>query len=169
MSFESYCFPGDLTQLYQLKQGLQEHKKPLEDRVFRWLKTLPENLQLCNNTDGRPLRPYSFEARQLHIQYFTVMVILNRPSDPKLAPSTASLLASSYIAGIFEDFMARDQLQHLGPIFTFYCLTAGMSQLSCYRYSGIVDLAEENLAILARALEELGRRWPTAVGSLKHL
>lgn len=103
------------------------------------------------------------------MQYFTVLIILNRPLDPKLAPSTASLLASSYIAGIFEDFMARDELCYLGPIFTFYCLTAGMAQLSCYRYSEIVGLAEQNLNVMARALEELSKRWPTAVGSLKHL
>jgi hypothetical protein len=65
--------------------------------------------------------------------------------------------------------MARDELRYLGPIFTFYCLTAGMAQLSCYRYSELVSLAEQNLNILARALEELSKRWPTAVGSLKHL
>ena len=77
--------------------------------------------------------------------------------------------ASSYIAGIFEDFIARDELRFLGPIFTFYCLKAGMSQLSCYRYSGLVNLAEKNLSIMGKALEELGKRWPSAVGSLKHL
>ena len=70
---------------------------------------------------------------------------------------------------MFEDFMAHDELWYLGPIFTFYCLTAGMAQLSCYRYSELVSLAEQNLNILARALEELSKRWPTAVGSLKHL
>ncbi|KAH6639866.1 hypothetical protein C7974DRAFT_139827 [Boeremia exigua] len=163
------CILGDLTQSYLRKQGLQEQKKSLEDRLFRWLKTLPDRLQLCRATEERTLKSYSFEARQLHVQYFTVLVILNRPLDPKLAPSTAALLASSYIAGIFEDFMARDELRYLGPIFTFYCLTAGMAQLSCYRYSEMVTVAEQNLNIMARALEELSKRWPTAVGSLKHL
>ncbi|KAF2108209.1 hypothetical protein BDV96DRAFT_285317 [Lophiotrema nucula] len=163
------CILGDLTQSYLRKHGLQEHKKSLEDRVFRWVKTIPDTLQLCRAVDGRPLKPYHFEARQLHVQYFTVLVILNRPPEPKLAPSIASLLASSFIAGIFEDFMARDELRYLGPIFTFYCLTAGMAQLSCYRYTGLVDIAEENLAILGRALDELSKRWPTAFGSLKHL
>ncbi|KAF2471709.1 uncharacterized protein BDR25DRAFT_333778 [Lindgomyces ingoldianus] len=163
------CILGDLTQSYLRKHGLQEHKKSLEDRVFRWLKTLPNNLQLCRPVDGRPLKQYSFEARQLHVQYFTVLIILNRPSEPKNVPSTESLLASSFVAGIYEDFMARDELRYLGPIFTFYCLTAGMAQLSCYRYSGLVDIAEENLVIMGRALEELGKRWPSAVGSLKHL
>jgi hypothetical protein len=65
--------------------------------------------------------------------------------------------------------MVRDELRFLGPIYTFYCLTAGMAQLSCYRYPEIVDIAEENLSIMGRALEELSRRWPSAVGSLKHL
>lgn len=130
---------------------------------------MPDNLQLCRAVDGRPLKPYSFEARQIHIQYFTVLTILNRPTDSKQAISTASLLASSYIAGIYEDFIARDELRHLGPIFTFYCLTAGMAQLSCYLYSDMSKLAEENVAIMARALEELSKRWPSAVGSLKHL
>ncbi|KAH6130972.1 hypothetical protein HBI64_102180 [Parastagonospora nodorum] len=163
------CILGDLTQSYLRKHGLQEHRKALEDRLFRWVKTLPEHLQLCIQTERRPLMPYSFEARQIHVQYFTVLVILNRPTDPKLAPSTASLLASSYVAGIFEEFMARDELRYLGPIFTFYCLTAGFAQLSCYRYADMVHIAEENLETLARALEELSKRWPTAIGSLKHL
>jgi len=160
---------GDLTQSYLRKHGLQEHKKSLEDRLFRWIKTLPNHLQLCQGTEGRPLKEYSFEVRQLHVQYFTVVVILNRPTDPKLTPSTASVLASSFIASIFEEFIARDELRFLGPIFTFYCLTAGMAQLSCYRYSEMVDVAEENLLIVRRALEELSKRWPSAVGSLKHL
>lgn len=146
---------------------MQEHKKSLEDRLFRWLKTLPDHLQLCHCTESRSLKDYNIETWQLHIQYFTVVVILNRTTDGN--PSTASLLASSFIAGIFADLIAREQLQYLGPIFTFYCLTAGMAQLSCYRYSGIVQIAEANLSILKRALEELGKRWPTAVGSLKHL
>jgi hypothetical protein len=163
------CLLGDLTQSYLRKHGLQEHKKSFEDRLFRWLKTLPTNLQLCRPIEGRPLRQYSFESRQLHVQYFSVLVILYRSPDPKVNPSVASLLASSFIAGIFEDFMARDELRYLGPIFTFYCLTAGMAQLSCYRYSGLVGIAEENLGIIFRALEELSKRWPSAVGSLKHL
>jgi hypothetical protein len=44
-----------------------------------------------------------------------------------------------------------------------------MAQLSCYRHTGIIDIAEENLAIMGRALQELSKRWPSAVGSLRHL
>jgi hypothetical protein len=44
-----------------------------------------------------------------------------------------------------------------------------MAQLSCFRYSEFVGLGDQNLNIMARALDELSKRWPTAVGSLKHL
>jgi hypothetical protein len=137
--------------------------------VFRWMKTLPESLQLCYTSPGRPLRNYSFEARQLHVQYFTVLTILNRTIPPANSPSTASLLASSFVAGIFEDFLARDELRYLGPIFTFYLLAAGVSLLSSYRYTGLWHLAEQDLQIIIKAQQELGKRWPSAIGSLKRM
>ncbi|KAH9876248.1 hypothetical protein J1614_004127 [Plenodomus biglobosus] len=171
--FASYvgisCILGDLTQSYLQKRGLQEHKSSLEDRLYRWLKTLHESLQLCKSSEGRPLRSYHFEARQLHVLYFTVLIILNRPTESQNALTTASLLASSYVAGILEDFIARDEIRYLGPIFTFHCLTAGLASLSAYQYTDMRELIEENLMILSRALEELSKRWQSAVGSLKHL
>jgi len=98
-----------------------------------------------------------------------VLIIINRSQDPRGPPSTASLLASSFLAGIFEDFLARDELRYLGPIFTFYLLAAGMAQLSCYRYTGLWDAAAKDLDVMFRALDELSKRWPSAVGSLRHL
>ncbi|OCK85346.1 hypothetical protein K432DRAFT_421829 [Lepidopterella palustris CBS 459.81] len=157
---------GDLTQSFLRKSGFQEQKASLENRLYRWIKTLPESLDLCRSENCRLLKPYNFESRQLHVQYFTVLIIINRSLEP---PSTASLLAASFVAGIFEDFLARDELRYLGPIFTFYLLAAGMAQLSCYRYSGLWDFAVKDLHVIFSALDELSKRWPSAVGSLKHL
>ncbi|KAI8934096.1 hypothetical protein NX059_008858 [Plenodomus lindquistii] len=163
------CILGDLTQSYLRKHGLQEQKGSLEDRLYRWLKTLPGSLQLCKFSEGRPLAPYNFESRQIHVQYFTVLTILNRPTESTNTLTTASVLASSYVAGIFEDFLARDEIRYLGPIFTFYCLTAGLALLSAFQYTELQSVVDDNLAILLQALEELSKRWPSAVGSLKHL
>jgi hypothetical protein len=98
-----------------------------------------------------------------------VLTILNKSTPPASSPSTASLLASSFIAGIFEDFLARDELRYLGPIFTFYLLTAGVTLLSSYRFAGLWHLAEQDLDIIIKSQEELGKRWPTAIGSLKRI
>lgn len=160
---------GDLTQYFLQKGRFSSEKQGLGNRAFRWIKTLPESLQLCYSQPERTLRPYSFEARQLHVQYFVVLTILNKSTPPASSPSTASLLASSFIAGIFGDFLARDELKYLGPIFTFYLLTAGVTLLSSYRFAGLWHLAERDLDIVIKAQEELGKRWPTAIGSLKRL
>ncbi|KAF2417643.1 hypothetical protein EJ08DRAFT_703357 [Tothia fuscella] len=160
---------GDLTQCFLQRGRFREKRLMLGDKVFRWIQTLPNSLQLCYNSPGRLLKAYSFEARQLHVQYFTVLTILNKRLPPTTTPSTASLLASSFVAGIFEDFLARDELRYLGPIFTFYLLAAGVSLLSSYRYAGLWHLAEQDLQIIIQAQQELGKRWPSAVGSLKRM
>lgn len=160
---------GDLTQCFLQKGKFTEKRASLGDRLFRWVKTLPESLRLCYQDPNRPLRPYSFEARQLHVQYFTCLTILNKNPLPGQAPCTASLIASSFVAGIFEDFLARDELRYLGPIFTFYLLAAGVALLSSYRFPGLWHLAEQDLSIIFKSQEELAKRWPSAVGSLKNL
>ncbi len=160
---------GDLTECFLQKGKVAENRASLGDRLFRWVKTLPDDLQLCYQESNRPLRPYSFEARQLHVQYFTVLTIINKNPVPGTPPCTASLLASSFVAGIFEDFLARDELRYLGPIFTFYLLAAGVALLSCYRYPGLWHLAEQDLHIIFKSQEELAKRWPSAIGSLKNL
>lgn len=73
------------------------------------------------------------------------------------------------MVGIFEDFLARDEVRFLGPIFTFYLLAAGIAQLSCYRYPGLWHLAEQDLDVIFRSQEELAKRWPSAIGALKTL
>ncbi|KAF1809370.1 hypothetical protein P152DRAFT_403475 [Eremomyces bilateralis CBS 781.70] len=161
---------GDLTQVFLSRAKFQpEQKLCMDNAVFRWLKTLPEHLQLCHHTSARPLRSYHFEARQLHVQYFTVLTILNRAQNTSGPPSTASVLASSFVVGIFEDFLARDEVRFLGPIFTFYLLSAGIAQLSCYRYPGLWHLAQQDLEVIFRSQNELAKRWPSAIGALKTL
>lgn len=98
--------------------------------------------------------------------YFVVLVILHRGPVAGSSPSEVSLVASSYIAGIFEEFMARDELRHLGPAFTFYALAAGLSQLSAYRYASLANAAEHNFNIIRLSLELLAERWGSANGAL---
>ena len=160
---------GDLTQCYLRKYKVQQQRPILENKLYRWIKTLPDWLRLCDPLPDRPLRPYDFEGRQLHIQYFTVITILNRAATPGTPPSTASLLSSSFVAGILEQFLARDELGNLGPIFTFYALSSGVNLLSSYRYSGLWHLAQQDINIIFKSLEELAKRWPSAIGSIRTL
>lgn len=101
--------------------------------------------------------------------YFVILVILNRGPVAGSPPSPVSLLASSFISSIYEEFIARDQLRHLGPAFAFYALAAGLSQLSGYRYASLSNAAEENFKTIRMSLELLAKRWGSANGALRAL
>ncbi|PGG97363.1 hypothetical protein AJ79_09236 [Helicocarpus griseus UAMH5409] len=167
---------GDLTQCSCRKYLSRQKRQYIESALYRWTRELPEHLHLfrrVSSNDGSSsklvLAPYSFEARQLHALYFIILAILFRSSPPASTPSAAAVLASSFVAGIFEDFLARDEIRFLGPIFTFYLLASGVGLLSCYRYPHIWAKAEQDLGIIYNSQKELSARWPSAIGSLKAL
>lgn len=161
---------GDLTAYFMRSRPKERAIQPLEDRLFRWVNTLPERLQLYHPKPHAALRVYSFEARQMHVQYFTVLIIMHKTQPQSSSPSTAALLASSFVAGIMEEFLDRDEIRFLGPIFTFYLLVCGVAQMSAAsQYAGLWHLAEQDLRVIFRAQEELAKRWPSAVGSLKSM
>lgn len=155
----------------------------LENALFRWIKTLPASLRLSHipsslgTYDGST---YGFNARQLHLPYLITLTIMARSMSsypPKQDQgytthgniSPVAIIASSFVAGIFEDFLARDELQFLGPIFTFYLLAAGIALVSTRRYPHVWPVAQQDLEILQSSLQELSKRWPSATGALKAL
>ncbi|KAL1952833.1 hypothetical protein VTO42DRAFT_4122 [Malbranchea cinnamomea] len=168
---------GELTQCCLRKNLTRQKRTALENALYRWSRELPEQLRLFRKimTSDNPsksklvLAPYNFEARQLHVPYFVIIAILYRSSGPNNGPSSAALLASSFVAGIFEDFLARDQIRCLGAIFTFYLLAAGVGLTHCYTQPHLWDRAEQDLRIVYNSLRELSKRWPSGTGSLKAL
>ncbi|EEH04686.1 fungal specific transcription factor domain-containing protein [Histoplasma capsulatum G186AR] len=167
---------GDLTQCCCRKYLSRQKRQYIEGALYRWTRELPEHLQLFRraspNQGTSPKlvpAPYSFEARQLHVLYFVILAILFRTTPPASTPSPAAVLASSFVAGIFEDFLARDEIRFLGPEFTFYVLASGVGLLSCFPYPHLWAKAERDLRIIYNSQKELSTRWPSAIGSLNAL
>lgn len=168
---------GELTQCCSQKNLTRQKRTSIENTLYRWSRELPEQLRLFRKitTNENPsasklvLAPYNFEARQMHVPYFVIITILYRSAGPGNGPSSAALLASSFIAGIFEDFLARDQIRSLAPTFTFYLLAAGVGLTHCYSYPHLWGRAEQDLRIVCNSLRELSKRWPSGTGSLKAL
>ncbi|OAX78986.1 hypothetical protein ACJ72_06702 [Emergomyces africanus] len=167
---------GDLTQCCCRKYLSRQKRQYIEGALYRWTRELPDHLHLfrraSSNHGSAPkllLAAYSFEARQLHVLYFIILAILFRSTPPASTPSAAALLASSFVAGIFEDFLARDEIRFLGPVFTFYLLASGVGLLSCYRYPHLWIKAEQDLRVIYNSQKELSTRWPSAIGSLNAL
>jgi hypothetical protein len=80
-----------------------------------------------------------------------------------------SFVASSFVAGIFEDLLNRGELCHCGPVFTFYAFAAGLAQVLALRYRSLVSTAEESLSIIHSSLTELKKKWGSAEGALAAL
>lgn len=156
---------GHLTQCYRRKSFTRHMRQSIENRLYRWTRDLPISLRLYKHDT---LAPYHLEARQLHIPYFICLAIICRPA-PGESPSPAVVLASSFVAGIFEDFLARDEIQFLGPIFTFHLLAAGIGLLSCHKIPELWGKAVASLETIYLSLEVLAKRWSSAKGSLKAL
>lgn len=167
---------GHLTQCYRRKSFTRHMRQNIENRLYRWSRELPSSLRLFIHHSSsseweirqNTLASYGFEARQLHIPYFICLAIMCRPS-PGNSPSPAVVLASSFVAGIFEDFLARDEIQFLGPIFTFHLLAAGIGLLSCRNIPALWEKAATSLETIYLSLEVLARRWSSAKGSLRAL
>jgi hypothetical protein len=98
--------------------------------------------------------------------YYVAVALLYRERTLGGPFSAATVMASSTIAGIVADFIARDEVRFLNPIFAFYLLVAAISLLSCHRYAGAWEVAQEDLQVVARALDEMKLKWPSARGSI---
>ncbi|PVH87409.1 hypothetical protein DL98DRAFT_405120 [Cadophora sp. DSE1049] len=158
---------ASLTESCSRKHLSHEARLYLEASLFKWSRTLPGSLRTCQETSngGSESAPYNFNARQLHLPFFTTIAMLSRAKSDQQAPSPATILASSFVVGIFEDILARDEQKFLPSIFTFYVLAAGVALVPLRQYPPLWIAAQQDLEILQTALDQLGQRWPSARGA----
>jgi hypothetical protein len=128
--------------------------------LYRWISQLPPDLQLNNTAE------YDAEVRQLHLHFFTALEILYSPGPSTHGCSAAAVLASSCVARIFEDFLARDELRHLGAYVSFHLRLAALSQLSCHKFPGLWERSKAELNVIRCSLLELGKTWHSASTAL---
>ncbi|KAJ5278702.1 hypothetical protein N7478_004074 [Penicillium angulare] len=161
------CLLGDTVECYLRREISRQRRGDLENAVYRWAKQVIPKLSTLANTQDDSITS-RFEVQQLLVMYFVTLTILHRPA-PNSIPPAASLVASSFIAGIYEEFLLRDELRYLGPVFSFYPLCAGLSHLSCCRYPQLQSTAEHELTVMKLSLQKLSERWLSAVGPLRAL
>jgi hypothetical protein len=158
---------GDLTEC-RIRNQLSHSKRVLLDTdLCNWISHLPASLQMYRQETPRVPAPYDSQAWQLHVIYFTILTILYRPTSSASIPCPVSLLSSSFVAGIFEEFLVRDDIRFLPPIFSFHLLIAAMPQFSCHSYTSLRPSAEHEIRVINMSLHELGKRWPSAIGPQK--
>ncbi|RDW61123.1 transcription factor domain-containing protein [Aspergillus mulundensis] len=154
---------GETVELCLRNELTAEHKRSLEDSLFRWAK------QDFPSVAG-PFPGYSMEARQVAIAYLANLIILDRAALDGLL-SARSVLAGSFIVGIFREFLQSDYLCRLGSGFAFYASCAGLILIPAGRIDNAVlqELIGEEILMLKAALHILSRQWGTASDSLRTL
>ena len=165
MEFVRICqILGDLTEHCLRGSFGRSDQLQMEGRLMDWISRLPSQLHLHDRQSGA-LTPYNFRVRQLYLPYFTALTICFRQKTPANQPTAASLLSSSFVAGIFEEFLAWGDVPFLGPTFIFYLQAAAMVQLACHSQQSLWPLAEAELDIINLSLTELAKKYPSAIGA----
>lgn len=144
--------------------------RDIEDSLYQWLRKLPDPVRMSphgyNDQKGPLARSQHFACRQVHVLYLVSLIVLYRAGSVEGFP-VAAVVASSAIAGIFEEFLARDEVRLLGPVFTFHLLAAAIALLSCYKYPALWIVAQQDLKVIGQAQEEMKKKWPSAMGSIR--
>lgn len=170
--FLAYCnisqLLGDTVESHLRQEITRQRQVDLENAVYRWAKQVTPKLR-SSVAAQKDAGICNLQIQQMLIMYFVVLTILHRSPTPGGVPPAASLIASSFIAGIYEELLLRDELRYLGPVFAFYPLCAGLSLLSSCRYSYLQSTAEHELTVMKLSLQKLSERWLSAVGPLRAL
>ncbi|KIW66463.1 hypothetical protein PV04_05798 [Phialophora macrospora] len=161
---------GDMTEHYR-RGTLSDRKKiDLENSLRGWLNAVPSSLRLYRPETGTEtktnrLTEYNFKFRQLHVLYFTALIILFRHDNKDDPPAPVSLLAASFISGIFEEYLTHEDIPHLSVTSIFYLMVAALLQLSYQRFPSLAAHRNEEIDIMRLSLDGLKKRFPSAIGA----
>ncbi|KAK5118471.1 hypothetical protein LTR62_002986 [Meristemomyces frigidus] len=166
------CALGDVVESFARDTITEDKKVAIENILYRWTRSLRGWLQLGHWNDTRAsweLNPHDFRARQIHPIYFVTLTIRSKTPGTHRAISPTAILAASYVAGIYEDLLARDLVWLLSPTFTTFCFMAGLILLPLRKDAILWQSAQADLIIIQRSLEILSQRWKSVIGATKAL
>ncbi|SCO39802.1 related to TNA1-High affinity nicotinic acid plasma membrane permease [Fusarium fujikuroi] len=163
---------GDISSCCIRRHMSRTKRLYIESSLYRWSTSLPQELQVAPS--NQPTHSYlatsqNLPARQLYLPYFTSLIVLSRMLPAHPGGSATATLAASFVARIFEDFLARDEIKVLAPISTRYCLISSMALVSVMPNKKLWDAVQPDLEILQLALTELSKRWRSAIGASRAL
>ncbi|KAK4497311.1 hypothetical protein PRZ48_011761 [Zasmidium cellare] len=158
---------GDIGECYRHGKVTASRLKLVGNDLYVWVHELPRHLQLFNQEPGAGLNTYDFVSRQIHVVYFTTLILLLRAYSPD---SKGAILAASFIAAIFEEFLIRDEIRYLPAIHKFFLLTAGITLAPARnKFCEESNDASVDLAIIKQALRSFAERHPSALANLHTL
>ncbi|UPL02998.1 hypothetical protein LCI18_013932 [Fusarium solani-melongenae] len=161
---------GDIGESCRRKQMTPAKITQLKNELYVWVRELPLELRLFYPQAEYGLNAYCSEARQLHVVYFVAIILLFHQSPSPSPVSAGSLLAASFVAAIFDEFIIRDEIKLLGPaIHKFFLLIAGVTLLSASRIPALQSDALGDFDMVKRALQQFAERYPSSLATIHTL
>ncbi|KAL4948569.1 hypothetical protein BDW69DRAFT_189161 [Aspergillus filifer] len=146
---------GETVERSLRKELTPEYQRSSEDWLFRWVKQ--DVPGIAGQFPG-----YCFEARQVLVAYLANLIILDRSDTLDREVSPRSLLAASFMAGIFREFFQTNDVCRLGSSFGFYALTAGLVLTPATRVEALRGTVTEQLIIVKATIHTLSKQWVSA-------
>ncbi|KAJ5391387.1 hypothetical protein N7509_006877 [Penicillium cosmopolitanum] len=147
----------------QKSEMTQNEAISILESLQQFINNIPSQLQLYEGSNRRPFRPDIYE---FHANYFVCLIVFFRlfgHAFPALTVSAASLVASSCIARLYEQFLYRDEMNYLTPLHNWFVMVGCAPQIhhnaTC---QGRDKLCNEELPILTNALRYMRLKSPPA-------
>lgn len=158
------CIMGELALHNTRRNAVQPHGTHVVQLLCDWRSQLPPQLSLYDASGRRT--PYYYPIIELHVQFFGT-TILSQAMACQFAKhwprSTASLVAATCMASLYEEVLYRDQVALLTPMHAFWCLTAAIPLIY---YKPTTELLEsqrkESVEALCAVIEQLRVRFGVA-------
>ncbi|VUC33646.1 unnamed protein product, partial [Clonostachys rosea] len=163
---------GRVSQLLNTGASLNsEESSTLRASLYQWIRRLPLELSLYDVAGLR--QPYKKEVTDLHLVYFTAIILLQAASrgyNSQWRASPISLLASSCIARLYEETQLRENLCFLINIHSFYCMVGAIPLLYWRTRSHSKENCRlEELGILHSTVEQLSTKFGGAGTVLRNM
>jgi hypothetical protein len=139
--------------------------------VYTWQRELPDELRLHDANGAR--RRFHLATAELHIHYFTAIVLLQMSStgpDAPLRTSAPLVLAASYTARLYDEIDCREHTAHLLPFHSFFCLVAAVPLILYGAPSPDREMARDrDIATLRSVLDSMRAKYGNARLALKKI
>lgn len=137
---------------------------PIIIALRRWIDELRDDLRLYDENAER--LPYNRVVSELYIFYFVCIILLYLlPGSHRNSPllCSASIVASSCIARLYEDILYHEDVTFLLPIHGWVNLVAAVPQIYCIaKFPSQKSTCDEELDIITSVLTELHSKYPSA-------
>ncbi|KAF4634560.1 hypothetical protein G7Y89_g3541 [Cudoniella acicularis] len=129
-----------------------------------WIDGLENDLRLYD--EGGERLPYNRVTSEIYLFYFVCIILLYLlPGPHRHSPllCSASIVASSCIAQLYEELLHHEDVTYLLPIHGWVNLVAAVPQIYCIaKFPDLKPICDEELDITTAVLTELYNKYPSA-------